>query len=221
MKFGLMVTGLLSACLSLSAVATTLKLSPDIDLLVVDGKKMTGSLLKGADSLELDGGQHQLLFQVTRLLTDGSHPQALYTSPPLIVAFSTQNVSAVEFQLPRIDNQRDGQRFEKLHNYQVVDNNGKPLVIKKDVLRLDEQISDERLEKTVADYNAQRRPASVPAFVHLRTSKQALPAAQSVPQQLAPLKESDVSERMLHYWFQQADGETQRRFLQWANQHAN
>lgn len=61
MKFGLMVAGLLSISISMPAVATTLKLSPDIDLLVVDGKKMTGSLLKGADSLELDGGQHQLL----------------------------------------------------------------------------------------------------------------------------------------------------------------
>jgi hypothetical protein len=64
MKFGLVVAALLS--ISMPAAATTLKLSPDIDLLVVDGKKMTGSLLKGADSLELDGGQHQLLFKVTK-----------------------------------------------------------------------------------------------------------------------------------------------------------
>ena len=67
MKFGLMVAGLLSISISMPAVATTLKLSPDIDLLVVDGKKMTGALLKGADSLELDGGQHQLLFKVAKL----------------------------------------------------------------------------------------------------------------------------------------------------------
>lgn len=37
MKFGLVVAALLS--ISMPAAATTLKLSPDIDLLVVDGKK--------------------------------------------------------------------------------------------------------------------------------------------------------------------------------------
>lgn len=57
MKIGLVVTALLS--INTLATATTLKLSPDIDLLAVNGKKMTGSLLKGADSLELDCGQHQ------------------------------------------------------------------------------------------------------------------------------------------------------------------
>lgn len=87
MKFGLVVAALLS--ISMPAAATTLKLSPDIDLLVVDGKKMTGSLLKGADSLELDGGQHQLLFKVTKTVRSGQHTQA-YASLPLVATFNTQ-----------------------------------------------------------------------------------------------------------------------------------
>ncbi|BFO09439.1 hypothetical protein GGER_19490 [Serratia rubidaea] len=101
MKFGLVVTGLLGVCLSLPAVATTLKLSPDIELLVVDGKQMTGSLLKGADSLELNGGQHQLLFKVSKPLHAASKPPSLYTSPLMLVAFNTHNVSTVAIQLPR------------------------------------------------------------------------------------------------------------------------
>lgn len=88
MKFGLVVAALLS--ISMPAAATTLKLSPDIDLLVVDGKKMTGSLLKGADSLELDGGQHQLLFKVTKNVRAGQHTQA-YASLPLVASFNTQD----------------------------------------------------------------------------------------------------------------------------------
>lgn len=46
MKFGLVVAGILAVCCSASAIATTLKLAPEIDLLVVDGKNMSGSLLK-------------------------------------------------------------------------------------------------------------------------------------------------------------------------------
>lgn len=81
MKFGLVVAGILAVCCSAPAIATTLKLAPEIDLLVVDGKNMSGSLLKGADSLELNSGQHQILFKIAKpLLAD---PKVLYFSPPL------------------------------------------------------------------------------------------------------------------------------------------
>ena len=38
--------------------ATTLRLSTDIDLLVLDGKKVSSSLLRGADSIELYTGPY-------------------------------------------------------------------------------------------------------------------------------------------------------------------
>ncbi|OSN00490.1 hypothetical protein AU509_00135 [Lonsdalea britannica] len=60
-------------CLSLAmsatpAMATTLKLGPDVELIVVDGRKVPASLLKGAGSLELNGGDHQLLFRVSKTI---------------------------------------------------------------------------------------------------------------------------------------------------------
>lgn len=48
MKFGLVVAGILAVCCSASAIATTLKLAPEIDLLVVDGKKYVGFLAEGS-----------------------------------------------------------------------------------------------------------------------------------------------------------------------------
>lgn len=44
--------------------ATSLRLSNDIDLLVLDGKKVSSSLLRGAESIELENGRHQLVFRV-------------------------------------------------------------------------------------------------------------------------------------------------------------
>lgn len=216
MKFGLVVAALLS--ISMPAAATTLKLSPDIDLLVVDGKKMTGSLLKGADSLELDGGQHQLLFKVTKTVRSGQHTQA-YTSLPLVASFNTQKISQVAIELPRIENDRDAQRFDRTLNYLVVDKDGNALPFRHDALHPDSVTFNTDLEKVMTDYNRQNRPASVPTFVQANAGNPSTPALAGAPLNapMVTLKGENVSEQMLQYWFQQADKETQKRFLRWAN----
>ena len=56
MKLFMAVTGLIMLLVSASCHAITLKLDPEIDLLVLDGRKISGSLLKGADSLEKSRG---------------------------------------------------------------------------------------------------------------------------------------------------------------------
>ncbi len=218
MKFGLVVAGLLGLALSVSAAATTLKLSPDIDLMVIDGKKMTGSLLKGADSLELDGGQHQLLFRVTKSVRKDPRTQVPYTSAPLIVVFNSQNVSMVTIALPRIENERDSQHFDAAMDYKIIDNNGKALVVKNDVLPVKALPDDSDLEKIIADYNGQNRKASVPALAHLRASTVAAPqGAKTASPKIITLKGENVPEQMLQYWFLRADPQTQERFVGWAN----
>lgn len=219
MKFGLVVAGLFSLLLSVSAAATTLKLSPDIDLLAVDGKKMTGSLLKGADSLELDGGQHQLLFKVTKPVRRNARHQVLYTSPPLIAVFNSQGVNSVSIELPRIENEHDSRHFDEALNYRIIDKNGKALALKRDVLPMHSLSAGVNLEQVIADYNAQDRPASVPALAHLRATIIAdTQGTTKTNQKVITLKGGNVSEQMLQYWFLQADKETQKRFIAWANQ---
>lgn len=218
MKFSLVVAGLLSLSLSLSATATTLKLSPDIDLMMVDGKKMTGSLLKGADSLELDDGQHQLLFKVTKSVRKDPQTQTPYVSSPLIVVFDSQNVSSVIIELPRIESVRDGKHFDEAPNFSVLDANGKALAIKSDVLPLKSLPDESRLERFIADYNGLDRKASVPALAHLSASAMAAESeSNTASQKVITLKGENVSEQMLHYWFLRADRETQKRFINWAN----
>jgi hypothetical protein len=219
MKFGSVVAGLLSLSLSVSAAATTLKLSPDIDLLVVDGKKITGSLLKSADSLELDGGQHQLLFRVTKSLRKNARTQVLYTSLPLIVVFNSQNVSSVSIELPLIENERESRHFDDALNYRVIDKNGKALVVKSDVLPVHTLSADSNLETVIADYNAQARPASMPTLAHLRATIMSAPLnTTESTQKVITMEGGNVSEQMLQYWFLQADKEAQKRFISWAEQ---
>lgn len=53
MKTGALAT-FLALCLPVTVFATTLRLSNEVDLLVLDGKKVSSSLLRGAESIELE-----------------------------------------------------------------------------------------------------------------------------------------------------------------------
>lgn len=86
--------------------ATTLRLSTDIDLLVLDGKKVSSSLLRGADSIELDNGPHQVVFRVEKTIRLADNEQQVYISPPLVVSFNTQLISQVNFRLPRLETEK-------------------------------------------------------------------------------------------------------------------
>ena len=77
--------------------ATTLRLSTDVDLLVLDGKKVSSSLLRGADSIELDNGPHQLVFRVEKTIHLSNSEERLYISPPLVVSFNTQLITSQFF----------------------------------------------------------------------------------------------------------------------------
>lgn len=99
MKTGI-VTTLIALCLPVSVFATTLRLSTDVDLLVLDGKKVSSSLLRGADSIELDNGPHQLVFRVEKTIHLSNSEERLYISPPLVVSFNTQLINQVNFRLP-------------------------------------------------------------------------------------------------------------------------
>ena len=72
MKAGTL-TLLIALCLPISVSATTLRLSSEVDLLVLDGKKVSSSLLRGADSIELENGPHQLVFRVEKTIQMPGH----------------------------------------------------------------------------------------------------------------------------------------------------
>ncbi len=98
MKTGI-VTTLIALCLPVSVFATTLRLSTDVDLLVLDGKKVSSSLLRGADSIELDNGPHQLVFRVEKTIHLSNSEERLYISPPLVARRFFLHKNAINFAL--------------------------------------------------------------------------------------------------------------------------
>ena len=74
MKIGI-ASAVIALVMPVCVFATTLRLSTDIDLLVLDGKKVSSSLLRGADSIELDNGPHQVVFRVEKTIRLTNHVQ--------------------------------------------------------------------------------------------------------------------------------------------------
>ena len=201
MKLSLAVTGLLVLLVSASCHAITLKLDPEIDLLVLDGRKISGSLLKGADSLELERGQHQFLFRVEKPGTDATH----FQSVPMIVTFNA-NASSVAIRLPSLDNRRERNAFDKSLNFQLIDERGNEIASVRD--RLPKE-SDSDLEKAMVNYNRNAQAASVPRFALQSAS---LPDAK-MDIDFAWQDAGDLPS--LQRWFERFDAATRQRFISW------
>lgn len=201
MKLSLAVTGLLVLLVSASCHAITLKLDPEIDLLVLDGRKISGSLLKGADSLELERGQHQFLFRVEKPGADATH----FQSVPMIVTFNA-NASSVAIRLPALDNRRERNAFDKALNFQLIDERGNEIASVRD--RLPKE-SDSDLEKAMVNYNRNAQAASVPRFALQSAS---LPDAK-MDLDFAWQDAGDLPS--LQRWFERFDAATRQRFISW------
>jgi uncharacterized protein len=176
------LVALASLSLMASASATSLKLSPDVDVLVIDGKQMSGAILKGADSLELDGGQHQILFQVSKNLRAGLIP--MYHSPALIVTFNAKNSRSVSFLLPKLNNETEAAQFNKQMNYLLVDDQGRQIPTQRDVLNVFNPGHTADAEKLMVTYNLSGARAAVPSFAKGLTDKKAA-LAQETPSQIS------------------------------------
>lgn len=201
MKLSLAATGLLVLLVSASCHAITLKLDPQIDLLVLDGRKISGSLLKGADSLELERGQHQFLFRVEKPCADATH----FQSVPMIVTF-TADAHSVAIRLPALNNHRERNVFDKSLNFRLVDERGNEIASIRD--RLPPESSGD-MEKAMVKYNRTAQAASVPRF-----ALQSAPVTEaSLDLDFAWQDASDLP--ALQRWFQRFDAATRLRFLSW------
>ncbi|ORM64480.1 hypothetical protein PRCB_16190 [Pantoea rodasii] len=201
MKLSLAVTGLLVLLVSASCHAITLKLDPEIELLVLDGRKISGSLLKGADSLELERGQHQFLFRVDKPCADATHFQSI----PMIVTFNA-SATSVAIRLPALNNRRERNTFDKALNFQLIDERGNEILSVRDRLP---QGSEGNLEQAMLNYNRTAQAASVPRFALQPVSA---PDAQ-LNLDFAWQDASDLPS--LQRWFQRFDAATRQRFISW------
>ncbi|MBB1199859.1 DUF2057 family protein [Enterobacteriaceae bacterium 89] len=213
-----MRTGIAMLCLLLmlpvSVFATTLRLSGDIDLLVLDGKKVSSLLLRGAESIELDNGPHQVVFRVEKMIILPDQNRQLYVSPPLIANFNSQLIGQVNFSLPRLESLGDTQAFTSTPHVSLLDGNAMPIPVKLDILAITQVGDNIDYEKATEAYNLANKQASDTQFSIVvpddstllsKTNELDNPAYQS----------QTLTEQRLKYWYQLADPATRHRFLEW------
>jgi uncharacterized protein YccT (UPF0319 family) len=200
--------------LPLNLWATTLRLSTDVDLLILDGKKVSSSLLKGADSIELDNGPHQLVFRVEKNIRTTTREMRLYISPPLVVSFDTKEISQVSFDLPRIENDKEGDAFDAAPHLQLLDGHSAIIPLKIDILPVRTTPKGIDYEQDTQLYNKSGKTASMLGFATLVADDSSL---LSGPSELDPTmsQSQTLTEQRLKYWFLQADIPTRERFLRW------
>ena len=214
MKIGI-ASAVIALVMPVCVFATTLRLSTDIDLLVLDGKKVSSSLLRGADSIELENGRHQLVFRVEKTIRLSSHEERLYISPPLVISFDTQLVSQVNFHLPRLSNERDATHFDDAPRVELLDGDSMPIPVKLDILSITSTAKIVDYEMETERYNKAAKHASLPQFATMMADDSSLLSGVSELDRVPPQSQT-LTEQRLKYWFQQADAQTRSNFLQWA-----
>lgn len=207
MKLRLVIAGLFTLLVTITSSATTLKLAPEIDLLVLDGRKISGSLLKGADGLELERGQHQVLFRMEKNLRTNSHDHTPWASGPLIVTFNAQ-VRSITITLPSVTTLQQGVKFNQRPEFDLFDEHNQRVESQQDRLVTPK---DENFEQAMLTYNQEGNIASVPRFAQPHApsssslSSSALYFARETHEVNAPRS------RVLQLWYAQVDSATRQR----------
>lgn len=176
---------------------------------------MSSSLLRGAESIELENGPHQLVFRVEKTIRLPGNEERLYISPPLVISFDTQLISQVNFQLrgwktsakPRILTRRRVWRF--------LDGDAMPIPVKLDILAITSTAKVVDYEIETERYNKSAKRASLPQFATMMADDSTLLSDVSELDTVPPQSQT-LTEQRLKYWFRLADPQTRHHFLQWA-----
>jgi uncharacterized protein YccT (UPF0319 family) len=128
---------------------------------------VSSSLLRGADSIELDNGPHQLVFRVEKSIGLANHEQRLYISPPLIISFNTRQISQVNITLPRLETEKESAAFDASPRIELLDGDAMPIPVKLDILALTTSPKGPDYEAATQVYNKAGKRASLPQFATL------------------------------------------------------
>ncbi|AFJ47554.1 putative exported protein [Shimwellia blattae DSM 4481 = NBRC 105725] len=151
--------------LSAATSATTLHLPGDIELLVLDGKRISPSLVRGAEQIELNKGIHQIVLRVERNLPHGNL-RVHYLSAPVILTFSTGSARHVSIQPPQINSLAEARYFDEHPGITLTDEPGQPLPVTQDILPVDNRLPADAInyEQLTRQYNLSGKIASQPRF---------------------------------------------------------
>ena len=221
MKLRAVVLGLATLCASTATFAGMVSTSSNLELLAIDGQKASKSLAKDAKTFAVNDTQnHQVVVRLSEIIGSGSS-QTLFESNPVIVTFQG-NAEDLVISAPAIRGRSEGDKFNEMPSISVKTKSSNTLLAKVDVLKQEGLFPSANVVNDLAEYNASGATASVAAFAATTAASPmvATPASNAKANKgKVVVQGENVAEQQLQYWFQQADKETQTRFLNWAKSH--
>ncbi|AWX13448.1 hypothetical protein CEP49_02220 [Mergibacter septicus] len=215
MKLKSFALAIMLAGAAVSSFAANLSSSSNITFLAIDGKKPEKSVNKMHNVNLSDNQTHQVVVRVSEIVRNGSD-RTLFESSPIIVTFETTNQD-LTLSVPRIDTARDADKFSNNPKITLKNTNGQEISSKQEMLKQEGLFPDSHILEDLATYNTAKNKASVYGF-----ATTVIPAIQQglgkTTKGKVTVQGENVAEQMLQYWYQQADKQTQARFLKWANQ---
>ena len=221
MKLRAVVLGLATLCASTATFAGMVSTSSNLELLAIDGQKASKSLAKDAKTFVVNDTQnHQVVVRLSEIIGSGSN-QTIFESNPVIVTFQG-NAEDLVISAPAIRGRSEGDKFNEMPSISVKTKSGHAISAKVDVLKQEGLFPSANVVNDLAEYNASGATASVSAFAATTAASPmvATPASNAKANKgKVVVQGENVAEQQLQYWFQQADKETQTRFLNWAKSH--
>ena len=215
MKLRAIALGLAVLAASGSSMAGMVNASSNLSVLAVDGQKASKSLLKNTTSFNAEAGQtHQAVVRLSEVLGSANN-QELFESSPIIVTFQG-NSQDLQISAPTIRSKDDAEKFNKAPSITVTTKSGQAVDAKVDVLKQEGLFPTANVVSDLAEYNASNAPAAVAAFAAGNVAAMPGVASTKASKGKIVVQGENVAEQQLQYWFQQADKETQTRFLNWA-----
>lgn len=217
MKFrfaAVVASALLASSASFAGVVTS---SSNLEFLAIDGQKAKKALLKDVRSFNVnDNNTHQVVVRVTEVVRSGSDHN-LFESDPIVVTFQGSSED-IQISAPRLTTESAAEQFKKNPVIIVKSVSGKEISNKQDVLKQEGFLPGINLIDNLSEYNASGATASVASFATttLPATMATVGANGKVSKSKITVQGENAAEQMLQYWFQQADKETQQRFLNWA-----
>ncbi len=216
MKFRLAAITAATLLASSASFAGMVTSSSNIDFLAIDGQKASKSLLKETRSFNInDTNTHQVVVRVGEIIRSGSD-RTLFESDPIVVTFqgSTEDI---QISAPKLSNERDIEAFKANPKISVKTVSGTEIATKQDYLKQEGFLPNVNLAENLSDYNSSGAPAAVAslATATIPAAVATVGANGKVQKGKVTVQGENAAEQMLQYWYQQADKETQKRFLDW------
>lgn len=190
--------------LSTNALAdVTISIPDTVEVLLVNEQKpqLDGGLFSSQKTVTLPDGENQILFLYKPYFTQGKD-RIIVESDPIVAKFAAKE-SELVFDFPSYRNVREAKAEIKSADWQFKNQNGQVVAVQQEQLAKEGMQIGRNFKLEIAEYNRHDGIASLNKSIPMPTNIS-----------MDDLKGENTAEQMLHFWYQEADKETQQRFKQ-------